>query len=153
MSVHGVTALLTVAAIWISERTVLKGDCQMRTASTALVVIAADSDSSTTRVTMSGKTSCNWAPATVLVPRPRMRGGSPPQHVDIRTQLYYWACDVCCRMELRITWFESRSSERLVWYTFSTSFMWYTFSTSFSLINGCRFVVNTSDCWRTSQDL
>jgi hypothetical protein len=57
MSVHGVTALLTVAAFGISERTMWKGGCQTRTGSTALMVIATDSDSSTTRVAMSGKTS------------------------------------------------------------------------------------------------
>ena len=57
MSVHGVTALLTVAGIRISERTVWKGYCQMRTGSAALMVIATDMDSSTTRVATSGKTS------------------------------------------------------------------------------------------------
>lgn len=57
MSIHGVTTFLTVAAIRISERTMWKGDYQMRTGSAALMVTATDLDSSTTRVTMSGKTS------------------------------------------------------------------------------------------------
>jgi len=57
MSVHDITELSIVAAIRISERTMWKGDCQMRTGSIAVMVIATDSDISATRVAMSGKTS------------------------------------------------------------------------------------------------
>lgn len=124
-SVHSVTALLAVAAIRISESTVWKGDCQMRTGSTAVVVVATDCDSSASRVALNGKTSWNWAPATVLVPRPRIRGGLPPQHARHQNSAGLLSVTCCCCMELRITWFESRSSERVAWQTYSISFQPY----------------------------